>query len=245
MTIYCFSATGNSLHAAQTIADELGGQVMPITRSPATTDDSMVGLVFPAFFWSAPNIVLQFAKQLKLTNPGAYLFVVMLSGGSAPGAANAVRGLLPRTPAYVAELKSADNYLPMYEPKHNDETFQKEQVQLRQIISDIKAKKQQRGGYYTPVNRVVRGFMPGPDCDKKFSVSGCNGCGLCANICPVDNIKLEENRPAFAHRCEHCLACLHACPTKAINYGKSAGRARYIHPNVTVTQLQALYKEQL
>jgi len=236
-TIYCFSATGNSLHAANNIAAAINATVAPITRDAVVCDDDVVGIVFPAYYFSAPTIVRNFAKTLKLTNPGAYLFVVMTSGGGAHGAANALRRLLPKQPNYTAELKTADNYVPMYEPKYNNETYEKEQTQLMQIIKDIKTKKQQRGGHYTPLNWAVRLAMPGPGCDKKFSVAHCNGCGLCAQVCPVDNITIAEHQPVFAHSCEHCLACLHACPTSAINYGKSAGRARYRHPNVTITDL--------
>jgi len=241
-TIYCFSATGNSLHAAREIAKAIGGTVKPITRNPAMTGDDMVGLVFPCFFWSAPNIVLEFAKNLKITNKGAYVFTVMTSGGSGFGAVNAVRGRLK--PAYAAELKTADNYVPMYEPTHSDATYEKEQAQLQQIISDIKARKKQRGGLYTPVNRVVRLFLPTNDCDSKFVVTGCTGCGLCAGVCPVKNILMEAGSPKFTHRCEHCLACLHACPAKAIDYGKSAGKERYIHPGIHLAQLLESRKEQ-
>jgi len=237
-TIYCFSATGNSLHAAKKIAKGLNGKVLPITRTPVQTDEEVVGIVFPAFYFSAPTIVRNFAKTLKLTNPEAYLFVVMTSGGMAPGATGALHRLLPKRPNYTAELKTADNYLPMYPPSHSDETFEKEQTQLTQIIEDLKAKHTQHGSRYTPLNWAVRLAMPGIKSDKKFKLgASCNGCGVCEKICPVNNIKVEDNKPTFLHRCEHCLACLHACPAGTIDYGKSVGRARYRHPEISVTDL--------
>jgi len=239
-TIYCFSATGNSLHAARAIAGELNGTVQAITRTAAITDDDTVGIVFPAFFWGAPAIVLDFAKQLKITNPAAYVFSIVVSGGSAPGAANALRGLKL---SYAAELKTVNNYLPSYEVNNDAEVHAKAQAQLEQIIADIKAKKTQRGGFYTPVNRIIRRMMPGPGSDAKFSVAGCNACGVCATACPVGNISATAGGPAFAHRCEHCLACMHACPAKAIDYGKSAGKERYIHPEIKLAELINFYKE--
>jgi ferredoxin/flavodoxin len=48
----------------------------------------------------------------------------------------------------------------------------------------------------------------------------CEGCGLCARICPVGNVALHEGRPHFADRCVLCLRCLHACPQEAIQIGK-------------------------
>jgi ferredoxin len=48
----------------------------------------------------------------------------------------------------------------------------------------------------------------------------CEGCGLCARVCPVDNVELYEGHPHFADRCVLCLRCLHACPQEAIQIGK-------------------------
>jgi ferredoxin len=57
--------------------------------------------------------------------------------------------------------------------------------------------------------------------DRKFTVDAdvCTRCGLCAKVCPVDNIK--GTPPAWIHneRCTCCLACYHHCPVHAINYG--------------------------
>ena len=76
------------------------------------------------------------------------------------------------------------------------------------------------------------------DCDNMFNVSdSCTGCGICAKVCPAKNITLSDGRPVFRHRCEHCIACVHCCPAAAIDYGKSKGRARYVHPEVGVNGL--------
>ena len=47
----------------------------------------------------------------------------------------------------------------------------------------------------------------------------CQACGLCAQICPVDNVELRDGHPHFAEHCVLCLRCLHNCPQEAIQIG--------------------------
>ena len=58
--------------------------------------------------------------------------------------------------------------------------------------------------------------------DKHFWVDhdACIQCGLCARLCPVDDI--EGLPPHWKHNgsCTNCLACYHHCPKHAIHWGK-------------------------
>ena len=72
--------------------------------------------------------------------------------------------------------------------------------------------------------------------DKYFhaDTSRCTSCGKCQKICPVGNILLIEGDqkqtlsekgseprgvPLWQSHCVGCLACYHACPHHAINFG--------------------------
>ncbi|MFX1379070.1 MAG: EFR1 family ferrodoxin [Promethearchaeota archaeon] len=74
--------------------------------------------------------------------------------------------------------------------------------------------------------------------DKSFEVNeNCNGCVICAQICPVNNIKIIENRPKWQHHCENCYACYVWCPNDAI-YGEIvAYNKKYHHPDVKVSDM--------
>ena len=77
-----------------------------------------------------------------------------------------------------------------------------------------------------------------PQMDKSFAAGeSCNGCGVCAEVCPVENIRLIEGRPAWQHRCEFCLACFHWCSREAIASGALASPVKYHHPEARLKDM--------
>lgn len=79
--------------------------------------------------------------------------------------------------------------------------------------------------------------------DRAFEADeSCNGCGVCARVCPVGNVSMVEGqcspRPVWHHRCEQCFACLHWCPQEALQFGsETSGRRRYHHPDVKLADM--------
>lgn len=65
----------------------------------------------------------------------------------------------------------------------------------------------------------------------------CTSCKNCVNICPVNNIKLVDDKPVWQNHCETCLACIKWCPQNAIHgYGELP--KSYHHPDVTISDMQ-------
>lgn len=74
--------------------------------------------------------------------------------------------------------------------------------------------------------------------DKTFSVNeDCSGCGICAKVCPVENIEIENTKPVWQNHCENCLACYNFCPNNAINSEIAEEGFYYKHPSVTVSDM--------
>ena len=51
----------------------------------------------------------------------------------------------------------------------------------------------------------------------KVNESMCTGCGICADVCPVDAITINQVAKIDAATCIDCGACVTACPRDAIS----------------------------
>jgi ferredoxin len=70
-----------------------------------------------------------------------------------------------------------------------------------------------------------------------FTNEACNGCAICARICPVGNIEMVDDKPVWQHRCETCYACFQWCPQEAIYGSIVEYEKRYHHPDVKLSDM--------
>jgi len=63
---------------------------------------------------------------------------------------------------------------------------------------------------------------------ERISTEDCIGCEICVDVCPMDVLRMERERPAIKYPvdCISCFNCEMACPTQAIYV--NAERAREI-----------------
>ncbi len=48
------------------------------------------------------------------------------------------------------------------------------------------------------------------------ATSECDGCAICESHCPMNALRMKNNRPFWTFHCESCMRCLNICPRKAI-----------------------------
>lgn len=252
-TIYYFSGTGNSLAIARDMALELGdAEVVSIAALESNkricTDADAVGIVYPVYALGLPLIVERFISRLDLEKD-RYVFTVANYAKMQGAALTRARRLLKKrgiTPKAGFGILMPNNYLPFGEagPEEKQRSvLGKEKEKIKRIAGAVKKKRAEApetGFFLTrwliaePVCLISASMMPGED--KNFHVNDkCNGCGICREICPVNNIEIKLSSPRWKHHCENCMACLHWCPREAIQFGKNtAGKKRYHHPSVTI-----------
>ncbi len=248
--IFYFSGTGNSLAVAKHLVEDLGGELVPIAgsqRQGASVDADVIGIVFPVYSWGLPLVVAEFARNLKAP-ASAYVFAVTNCGGFPAGTLLQLEKILSAGGTKLSagfSLRMPDNYLPLFKsplPELIRKLTEAEPGRTAQIAAFVRERKQGRieagnflsnaffsGLIYKGFAKYVRGS------DKAFlATDKCNSCGICASVCPAANIRIAGGRPEWQHKCEQCLACLHWCPTEAIEFGKNTvGKKRYHHPGIT------------
>jgi Pyruvate/2-oxoacid:ferredoxin oxidoreductase delta subunit len=253
--LFYFSGNGNELEVARDLARELrNARVIPIARALVTEAESTadcVGVLFPVYMWGPPLIVARFCGKVAV-KPSAYLFGVATHGGMPGAPLFVLRRLLRRRGLKLAcgfGIKMPGTYTPLHGAVPEEKQrplLAREGQRVREIAEALRARRagiEQSGSVILNMllSRVVYGVCAPriPGMDKAFWVDEkCNGCGLCARVCPVRNVEMTDGKPRWLGHCEQCMACLQWCPQEAIQAGKrTEGRRRYRHPEVNATDL--------
>jgi ferredoxin len=254
--IYYFSGTGNSLAIAKGLTKELPGQVelLPIIEGEKQVefDGELLGIVYPVYNQSLPNIVRMFLKKFIFMRdkPTTYIFSVATCNGEPGHSLFTVNRLLKRKGKSLDLGFAVDmpgNAL-MNPPEIQRERLAKAQTKLPLIAQAII--RRQHG--VIEGSNAIGTYLKGKVLDiiakplirpaKRFVRNNCKHCGVCTRVCPIKNITLDsQRRPVWGNRCEYCLACFHWCPEQAVELHKhSIGKPRYHHPEITADEIIVL-----
>lgn len=257
--IFYFSGTGNSLQVAKSIGDYNGEKLIAIAREMNSRDTSFeytleeketIGFVFPVYAWGPPKMVLQFIERLNFINfKDNYVFSVATCGDNIGNTMKVLNKSLNKRNIELHSgfsIRMPNNYIVMgdVDPKEiENEKLKKAGESLKRINVIINEKR--RG-----VFEVEKGSMPGVltsvinplfnknamDTRKFYATDKCTSCGICERVCNSNTIKVK-GKPEWGKNCTQCLACIHNCPVRAIQYGKGTEKkGRYKNPNVNMNE---------
>jgi ferredoxin/flavodoxin len=248
--LFYYTGTGNSLWVARKLSEQIENCTLHFI--PKTTSETLenmkleqVGFVFPVYIWGVPKPVLDFINSLKEFSP-RYCFAVATNGGQLGYTLMQLKKILLAKNVKINcgfGVKMPSNYIPWGGPgtkEAQQKLFTKAEQKIKKI-SEILGNQENRlvekgSLFQCTILRLMYKLSAGHvnQMDSSFHVdNNCNGCKICQQICPANNITMNLDKPEWLHRCHQCFACLQWCPQEAIQYGKRTQKyARYQHPEI-------------
>lgn len=247
MTIIYFSATGNSLY----IGKRIGGKLLSVKQLEKNgvyeIEDDVIGVITPTYCADVPRYVQNWLSKAKLK--ANYVFFISTYGylaGEAPLHAQKYLQQAAGHVDYVDKIIMVDTALTRFETAKQIEKLPSKNVeqQIDKIIENINS----RISYIPNTNLFDKAV------DKLYHVAGegqvsplkaqkshfvndsCVRCGVCAKVCPADNIVVKD-KVEFLDKCEGCLACVHNCPKNAMHVKGERSNARFRNDKVTLAEL--------
>lgn len=255
-TIFFFTGTGNSLKIAKDLAGKLEeSELIPIAKiwekENVQTKSEKIGFVFPLYWSGLPKIVFDFITKLNL-NKSNYIFAVITSAGdiNEQPLQQLVKLLKAKDKMLSAGfyITMPSNYVIGYDVASEERQkiyFQKANKEVELIVELVKDERENLSSDILKkdvsrserINKDFREEVNTSD-DSFYADENCTSCGICENVCPVNNILLIEGIPKWQHKCQQCLACINYCPEKSIQFGEDTLKTqRYHHPEITIQEI--------
>lgn len=256
-----FTGTGNSLKVLKTcnsIFSESGNltKISEISRNETVLPESdLVGFCFPVYAFGIPRISKKYLQNLKKFKEKQKVFILITAGymDESGFAVKECEQILTKKNCeiiYSAIIQMPVNWTtspkPPFPPSRDEavEIIDKGVIKCKQIAEDIMRgiKKHHRFNFpkrYSKIKfyweYIAFKYLGIQNMWRLFNVyETCNGCQLCAKICPTNSIRMVDNKPAWSKTCEQCMRCVNICPKESIYQiqgGDTIGKNKYLEPS--------------
>ena len=248
--VFYFTGTGNSFYVAGQI------EKCPVSIPQVIHNENLdysadsIGIVAPVYGHEVPPMVRDFMKKAAFHTD--YFYMILTYGNRHGGAAELAKQLCDECGIgvqYINILWMVDNWLPAFDMDEQRAVDKKVDEQLAAIRTDIAARKAMiasvtdadRAAHQEYLSRIRQ---MSPDVFQHFIkvTDACVGCGICEKVCPSGSIRVVGGKAVpIPGNCQTCLACVHACPQKAIGLAvpEKNPNARYRNEHITLNEIIA------
>ena len=235
-----FSQTGSTQSVAERIRTglESGGNSVTLFKIgqdtlPDLGGFDVIGVGSPTFFFTLPFSVVGFIRSLPdLTGKSAFSFVTY--GTTRGDSANHLRLMLLATglKEFGTFACCGQDYWLGYITRgylfSPDSPTGEELAAAEEFGKTVAARiegEEFEGGELDPAPSFVyklERHLTRPFYVKMYTKmftankKTCDGCGVCARKCPMNNIEMKDSRPKWGTDCLLCMSCELACPADAI-----------------------------
>ena len=248
--VFYFTGTGNSFYVAGQI------EKCPVSIPQVIHNENLdysadsIGIVAPVYGHEVPPMVRDFMKKAAFHTD--YFYMILTYGNRHGGAAELAKQLCDECGIgvqYINILWMVDNWLPAFDMDEQRAVDKKVDEQLAAIRTGIAARKAMiasvtdadRAAHQEYLSRIRQ---MSPDVFQHFIkvTDACVGCGICEKVCPSGSIRVVGGKAVpIPGNCQTCLACVHACPQKAIGLAvpEKNPNARYRNEHITLNEIIA------
>lgn len=234
---YYFSGTGNTYLVVKKMKEtfqeyHITTALNKIENTPPeeVNLEHIIGLGFPIVELSTYEFVWKFIKSLPEARDTEIFMVDTLAGFSG-GIVGPVKRILEKKgyhPIGACEIVMPPNIFYIEDEKVSKKKVKKGLKKAEKYARALIDGKSKWGRvplisdavYYTSLLGLK---MTETDLNQKLlnfnsDKEKCSKCQICFQLCPVDNIKIEENGyPEHLKHCQYCLRCTSFCPKGAIS----------------------------
>ena len=251
--VFYFTATGNSLYVAKQLDEDHYSIPQEMNKENRRYKAEKIGIVCPPFEFEVPSLVKDFIMNSEFE--ADYFYLVVTYGMHHGGVAQRTQAWLEsigKAADYINTIIMHDNALIVFDmdQQRTLEAEKRVDEHIGEIKNDIAAKKamiQQapvdETDFYQHFTEWIRKTGPMYAFPLYRVTEDCVGCGTCTRVCPRGCVRLENGRPVYDYtRCANCMACIQACPTKAIQFAtvkEPNPNARYRNAHIALKEIIA------
>lgn len=229
------SGTGNTKHCIEKLTGLLDNtaKTVPLESKNAAEEiekNSEIILGYPTQFSNSPYMVRDFINTNKQLWRGKKVLCVATMGAFSGDGAGCTARLLKKYKATISgglHIKMPDSVcdskLLKKTAEQNREIVVQADKKIEQVAEQIKRGKYPREGigFISHIaglfGQRLWFYTKTTGYSDKLKISGnCIGCGLCASVCPMENIAINDGKAVSENRCTMCYRCISQCPQKAI-----------------------------
>lgn len=244
MILY-FSGTGNSEYVAKRICKATGDEFISLFEKIRKHDFSEMHserpwiIVVPTYAWRIPRIVQMWIENTVFTG-NRDIYFLMTCGGSIGNAGKYLAKLCKKKALNYRGcigITMPENYIALFSTPTQENALQiidQAEPVIDQAIAFIKNNNpfpQMDISFQDSMNSGIVNDLFYPifvHAKKFYTTDACISCGKCVTVCPLNNVRMDNEKPAWGNDCTHCMACICHCPKEAIEYGThSQGLTRY------------------
>lgn len=234
MIVFYFSGTGNSRFIAERFSRAAGAACLSVEEAAdfdaLIAQEDTVGFCYPVYGSCVPRPMREFvlthgralankrivilSTQLVFSGDGAHALCAFLPGGKS----DVVYAEHFNMPNNIANF----SLFAVKNGRQNRTRLVKATRKAERAADEVlRGRIRRRGFHWLSILIGKSQSMLWPLVEKRAAndvriSADCTRCGLCAHICPMQNLTEGENGIEQGGKCAVCYRCVNACPERAI-----------------------------